>query len=177
MPGGRGRPGPRGPADRPQLSTADKAFLFAHVLAVLWYAAGLVAVQISLIRAQSEKIDVRFESFEEASHYQGQLLVPGAIATSATGLFLWSQQLGHNMFTTGWLVLVEVIYIVTLLVCLPFVGMGLRRARIAALQARRKGKTTPELEQAMADNVPLFFAGIATLLVPAAVALSVFQPF
>lgn len=144
---------------------------------MLWYAGGLVAVQISLIRAQTDKIATRWESFEEASHYQGMLLVPGAIAVAATGLFLWSQQLGNNMFTTGWLVIVEVIYIITLLVCLPFVGMGLRRARIAALQARRKGTSSPELEQAMTDSVPLFFAGIATLLVPVAAAFSVFQPF
>jgi uncharacterized membrane protein len=160
------------------MSTADKAFLFAHVLAVLWYVAGLVAVQIALIRAwQTDNLGQRSDSFEEASHYQGILLVPGSIAVAATGLFLWSQQLGNNMFTTGWLVIVEVIYIITLLVCLPFVGMGLRRARFAALQARRKGKSTPELEQAMADNVPLFFAGVATLLVPVAVGMSVFQPF
>ena len=159
------------------MSTVDKLFLFAHVLAVLWYVAGLVAVQISLIRGwQATNIGVRGDSFEEASHYQGILLVPGSIAVAATGLFLWSQQLGNNMFTTGWLVIVEVIYIITLLVCVPFIGMGLRRARIAALQARRKGKSTPELDQAMADNVPLFFAGIATLLVPVAAAFCVFQP-
>jgi uncharacterized membrane protein len=163
------------------LSTVDEAFLFAHVLASLWYVAGLTAVQISLIRGWSalggDNISVRSDAFEEATHYQGMLLVPGSIAVATTGLFLWSQQLGNNMFTTGWLVIVEVIYIITLLVCLPFVGMGLRRARIAALQARRKGASTPELDQAMADNVPLFFAGIATLLVLPAVALSVFQPF
>jgi uncharacterized membrane protein len=160
------------------LSTVDKAFLFAHVLAVLWYVSGLAAVQISLIRGwQVDNISLKSDSFEEASHYQGILLVPGSIAVTATGLFLWSQQLGNNMFTTGWLLIVEVIYIITLLVCLPFVGMGLRRARIAALQARRKGKSTAELDQAMADNVPLFFAGIATLLVVPAAALCVFQPF
>lgn len=160
------------------MSTVDEAFLFAHVLACLWYVAGLTAVQISLIRGwQVDNISLRSEAFEEATHYQGMLLVPGSIAVATTGLFLWSQQLGNNMFTTGWLVIVELIYIITLLVCLPFVGMGLRRARIAALQARRKGASTPELDQAMADNVPLFFAGIATLLVPVAAALSVFQPF
>jgi uncharacterized membrane protein len=160
------------------MSTADKAFLFAHVLATVWYVAGLTAVQISLIRAmQAENMGARSGSFEESAHYQGMLLVPGAIAVAATGLFLWSEQLGYNMFTTGWLVLVELTYIVTLLVCLPFVGMGLRRARIAALQARRKGRSSPELDAVMADNVPLFFAGIATLLVPLAAALSVFQPF
>ena len=159
------------------MSTVDKAFLFAHVLAVLWYVAGLAAVQISLIRGwQVQSVSLKSDSFEEASHYQGILLVPGSIGVATTGLFLWSQQLGNNMFTTGWLVIVELTYIITLLVCLPFVGMGLRRARIAALQARRKGTSTPELDQAMADNVPLFFAGIATLLVPVAVGLSVFQP-
>jgi hypothetical protein len=35
---------------------------------------------------------------------------------------------------------------------------------------------TPELEEAMADSVPLVFGGIATILVPAMVALSVFRP-
>jgi uncharacterized membrane protein len=160
------------------MSTFDKAFLFMHVLAAVWYVAGLTAVQISLVRAmQAENMGSRSDSFDEAVHYQGLLLVPGAIAVAATGLFLWSEQLGFNMFTTGWLVLVELMYIVTLLVCLPLVGMGLRRARIAALQARRKGRSTAELDAVMSDNVPLFFAGIATLLVPLAVALSVFQPF
>lgn len=160
------------------MSTGDKLFLLAHILSCFWYVAGLTSVQIALIRAmQAEKMDDRSTSFEEAAHYQGMLLVPGAIAVAATGLFLWSQQLDYNMFTTGWLIVVEAAYIVTLLVCLPFVGMGLRRARIAALQARRKGRSSPELDAVMADNVPLFFAGIATLLVPVATAFCVFMPF
>jgi hypothetical protein len=159
------------------MTTADKLFLFAHILSALWYVAGLVAVQIALLRAmQAENAGERSGSFEEAAHYQGLLLVPGAIAAAATGLFLWSQQLGHNMFTTWWLAGVELTYLICLLVCLPFVGMGLRRARIAALQARRKGASSPELDAAMTDNVPLFFAGVATLLVPVAAALSVFGP-
>ncbi len=160
------------------MSDIDKLFLFAHVMSLVWYVAGLTAVQISLIRAQqAENMGSRADSFDESAHYQGMLLVPGAIAVAATGLFLWSEQLGYNMFTTGWLILVEVTYILTLLVCLPFVGMGLRRARIAALQAKRKGRSTAELDAVMEDVVPLFFAGIATLLVPVAIALSVFQPF
>ena len=54
---------------------------------------------------------------------------------------------------------------------------GLRaRARIAALIAERRGEVTPELEEAMGDSVPLVFGGIATILVPAMVALSVFRP-
>lgn len=159
------------------MSTIDKAFLFLHALALVWYIAGLVAVQISLLRGiQTTDQDVRGDSFEEASHYQGILMVPGGIALAATALFFWSQ-LDYNLFGTGWLIALEVVYILTMLVCLPFVGMGLRRARIAALAARRAGRVTPELEQVMKDNVPLFFAGIATLLVPLGIALSVFRPF
>ncbi len=156
---------------------AANVFLFLQVLSAFWYVAGLAAVQISLVRGwQSDDLKVRAESFEEASHYQGVLLVPGAIATGATGVFLWTE-MDYNLITTGWLVLLEVLYIVTLLICLPLIGLGLRGARLAALQARKAGRATPEMEQAMADNVPLFFGGIATILLSAMTYLSVFRPF
>jgi uncharacterized membrane protein len=149
---------------------------FAHVLAAFWYVAGLTAVQLSLVRAwQSEELAVRADSLEEASHYQGLLLVPGAIASVASGLFLWAQ-LDYDLITTPWLLVLEALYILTLLVCLPLAGIGLRHARLAALRARKAGHATPELEQAMADPAPLLFAGLATLLVPVMVALSVFRP-
>ncbi len=149
---------------------------FVHILAAFWYVAGLTAVQLSLVRAwQSEDLAVRADSLEEASHYQGLLLVPGAIASVASGLFLWAQ-LDYDLITTPWLLALEALYILTLLVCLPLAGIGLRRARLAALRARKAGRATPELEQAMADPAPLVFGGLATLLVPVMAALSVFRP-
>jgi len=65
----------------------DNVLAFLHVLSAFWYVAGLVAVQISLVRAwQNAELEVRVQSLEEASHYQGVLLVPGAIAAgTATG--------------------------------------------------------------------------------------------
>ena len=147
------------------------------MLSAFWYVAGLTSVQLALVRGwQTQDIKTKVESFEEASHYQGTLMVPGGIGVVATGLFLWSA-LDYNLASTGWLIAVEVIYIVTLLLCLPFIGMGLRRGRIAALMAQRHGRNNPELEQAMADNVPLVFGGVAAILIPVAVALSVFRPF
>lgn len=158
------------------MSTADEAFVFLHVLAAIWYAAGLTSVQLALVRGwQTEDISTKVDAFGEASHYQGVLLVPGGIAVAATGLFLWGQ-LDYNFVTTPWLLAVETMYIVTLLVCLPLIGMGLRRARIAALMAERRGEVSQELEEAMADSVPLVFGGIAAMLVPAMAALSVFRP-
>ena len=155
---------------------ATQAFAFVHILAAFWYVAGLTAVQLSLVRAwQSEDQGVRADSLEEASHYQGILLVPGAIASVASGLFLWAQ-LDYDLITTPWLLCLEALYLVTLLVCLPLTGIGLRRARVAALRARKAGGTTLEFEQAMSDGTPLVVGGIATLLVPAIAALSIFRP-
>ena len=158
------------------MSTVDEVFVFLHLLAALWYAAGLTSVQLALVRGwQAPEVNTRVVAFSEATHYQGVLLVPGAIAVATTGLFLWGQ-LDYNFVTTPWLLGVEAMYIVTLLVCIPLMGMGLRRARIASLIAERRGETTAELEEAMADSVPLVFGGVATILVPAMVALSVFRP-
>ena len=155
---------------------ADKALAFAHILAAFWYVAGLTAVQLALVRAwQHDDLTIRADSIEEASHYQGVLLVPGAIASVATGLFLWAQ-LDYDLIATPWLVVLEGLYIATLLVCLPLAGIGLRRARLAALRVRKTRSATPELEQAITDSVPLIFGGIATLLVPVMAALSVFRP-
>jgi len=149
---------------------------FVHILAAFWYVAGLTAVQLSLVRAwQSEALDARADSLEEASHYQGILLVPGAIASIASGLFLWAQ-LDYDLSTTSWLLALEALYIVTLLVCLPLTGIGLRRARLAALQARKAGRATPQQSQALSDGGPLIASGLATLLVPVMTALSVFRP-
>ena len=156
---------------------ADDFLTFAHILAVCWFVSGLTAVQICLVRAwQSDEVTTKAESLVEAAHYQGVLLVPGTIAIGASGLFMWAQ-LDYNLLTTGWLIVLESVYVVLLFVCLPLTGMGLRRARLAALQARKRGAATAELEAAMGDNVPLVFSGIATLTVPFMAFLSVFKPF
>jgi len=150
--------------------------LFAHVLSAFWYVMGLAAVQVTLVRGwRSSEASVRAESFSEAAHYQGVLLLPGAIAGVSTGVFLWTH-LGYNVAATGWLVALESLYAFTLLVCLPVMGIGLRHMRVAALRAQREGGVTPELEEAMRDSAPLVFSGIATALVPVMALLSIVGP-
>ena len=159
------------------MSTTDELFLLVHVLAGFWYVAGLTSVQLTMVRGwKSTDIKIKAESFDEASHYQGTLLVPGGIAVLATGLFLWGQ-LGYNLLGPAWLLLLNGVYTLSLVVCLPLIGIGLRRARVAALMAERRGQSSPDLDEAMADTVPLIFGGIATMLIPVGVALSIFRPF
>ncbi len=159
------------------MTITENLFLFLHLLAAFWYVTGLAAVQLSFIRAwRSEELSVQAPAIEEASHYQGVLLIPGAIALGFTGVFLWAE-LDYNLIATGWLALLEGLYIVTLLVCLPMIGLSLRRARLAALKARRTAGADSELQQVLADNVPLVFGGLATILVPVMTLVSVFRPF
>jgi uncharacterized membrane protein len=156
--------------------TTEEALIFLHLLGAFWYVMGLTSVQISLVRSwDRENPSARADSIEEASHYQGILLVPGAIAAVSTGVFLWA--LDYNLITTPWLVIEEALFAVTLLICLPLTGAGIRRARTAALRARRAGKSTPELDAAMSDPVPMVLLGIATVIVPVVAVLSVFKPF
>ncbi len=156
---------------------AGHVFAFLHILAAFWYVAGLTAVQISLVRGwRSREVKVQAASFDEASHYQGVLLVPGAIAAGASGVSLWAQ-MGYNLIATGWLVLLWGLYLLTLLVLLPVTGLGVRRVRVAALKARKAGRSPPELEAALADNVPLVSGGLATMLLPVMAWLSIFKPF
>lgn len=155
---------------------AENTLSLLHVLAAFWYVMGLAAVQFPLIRGwQLEDVKLKAAAFEEASHYQGLLLVPGIIALGITGVFMWTQ-MDYNLITTGWLLAQEGLYLVSLLVCVPLIGLGLRRARLVSLQAEKAGRVTLELEQALADNVPIVFSGIATLLLPVMAYLALFKP-
>jgi uncharacterized membrane protein len=150
--------------------------LFLHLLSAFWYVMGLAAVQLAWVSAsRAEELPVRIAGAEEASHYQGVLLVPGAIAAGFTGAFYWASR-DYNLATTGWVLALEALYVVTLLGCLPVMGVGLRRARLAALKARRSPEVAPELDRALADSVPLVFGALATALVLAMTALSVWGP-
>ncbi len=82
----------------------------------------------------------------------------------------------YNLITSGWLLAQGVLYLVSLLVCLPLIGLGLRRVRLISLQVEKAGGIRPELEEALAGNVPIVFSGIATLLLPVMTYPAMFKP-
>jgi len=151
---------------------AEKVALFFHVTAALWMAGGLVGVLVPLARAYSvDDLSIQVLAVEEASHYQGLLLLPGAIVTGTTGLLYWAAR-GKEVFGDPVLMALGLLYLVVLLVFLPLIGLGLRRLRVAAIQSRREGVLTPELKEALEDRVALTFLGLTIVLMPGLVALS-----
>ena len=122
--------------------------------------------------------DVRFQmaAFRQAADNETGVLLPGALLSGATGVG-WGAAAGWNFVKDGWLLALWLVYLLTVFVCLPLLGLGLRRARLLSLQAAKTGEITPELEAALADNVPLVFGTLIIVLMGVMVWLAVFKPF
>jgi hypothetical protein len=140
-------------------------------------AAGIGATMLPVYRSwRSKDIQFQMAAFRQAADNETGVLLPGALLTGATGVG-WGAAAGWNFFTDGWLLALWLVFLFTVFVCLPLLGLGLRRARLLSLQASKSGKVTPELEAALADNVPLVFGTAIIVLMVVMVWLPVFKPF
>ena len=148
-----------------------------HILSMIWLGAGLGATYPLILKAWASK-DVKYQMYclVEAANNEMRILLPGAVATGVTGYF-WATYQEYNFLKTGWLAALALLYVFFYLVCLPLLGFGLRRARIAALIAAKKGEETQELRDILDDRVPIVFGTLLVLSVPLLAWLAVFKPF
>jgi uncharacterized membrane protein len=157
--------------------TAEHIWRFLHVASLFLLMTGVGAVMVPVYRAWHNK-DLRTQmyAFTSAADSETTLLLPGALLTGVTGVF-WGASSHYNFWSSRWLFVLSVLYVITTFVCLPLLGLGLRRARVASLKAWKGGRLTPELQAALADNVPLVFGTMIILLLPLMGWLAVFKPF
>ena len=152
-------------------------FRALHLLALFWMMAGLGAVMVPVWRAWSaERLDLRALMLTEAQQNETRWLLPGMLATGLTG-FAWAASENINLVTTGWLLALEIVFAIDVFVFLPLLGVGLRRVRLLALQAEKRGEVSDELREALADRVPLVFGTLLAATVPLMTWLAVFKPF
>ncbi len=149
----------------------------AHALAMIWLGAGLGATYPLILRAWASK-DLKYQAYclVEAANAETRILLPGAMATGITGFF-WAVAADYNFVKDGWLAALTLLFILFYFVCLPLLGFGLRRARLAALIANKKGEYTDELRDILNDRVPIVFGTVLVLSVPLLAWLAVFKPF
>ena len=149
----------------------------AHLLSLIWLGAGLGGTYPHILRAWSSK-DVRYQAYSlvEAAKNETRLLLPGAMATGITGFF-WAVSGDWDFIEDGWLGVLVILYVFFYFVCLPLLGFGLRRTRLAVLVAEKRGGETEELRQVLEDRVPVVFATLLVLGVPIMTWLAVFKPF
>jgi uncharacterized membrane protein len=148
-----------------------------HILSLIWLGAGLGATYPLILKAWSTK-DVQYQMYclVEAANNETRVLVPGVALTGATGFF-WGVAHEYNFLKDGWLLALSVLYVFVFLVCMPLFGFGLRRARIAALIAAKKGAVTDELREVLDDRVPIVFGTVLVVSVPVMAWLAIFKPF
>lgn len=148
-----------------------------HTLALFWLVAGIGNTVVPIWRAWfAEAIEEKALLLVEAQRNETSWLLPGMIATVFSG-YAWAAAGNYNVITTGWLAALQVLLGLDIFVFLPLMGVGLRRARILALQARKQGEVTDALRDALADNVPLVFGTLIALTIPIMTWLSIFKPF
>ena len=144
---------------------------------MIWLGAGLGATYPQILRAWSAK-DVKYQMFclVEAANSETRILLPGAMSTGITGFF-WAVAEEYNFLKDGWLAALSLSFIFFYFICLPLLGFGLRRARLASLIAAKKGQETPELRAILDDRVPIVFGTLLVLSVPWMAWLAIYKPF
>lgn len=147
------------------------------MLALVWLGAGLGATYPLILRAWASK-DVKYQMYAlvEAANNEMRILLPGALATGITG-FLWAAAEGYDFVEDGWLAALAILFVFFYFVCLPLMGFGLRRARLASLVAAKKGEETEELREVLNDRVPVVFGTLLVLSIPLMSWIAIFKPF
>ena len=159
------------------MSTSEQILRVLHFLSLFLMTAGLGAVMIALWRGwREEDVERQLVAFEDASTGHRALLMPGTIGAGATGIFL-AADAGFNFITTGWLLALELLYLIVLFVCLPVLGHALNRVEIETLKSRKQKQRTDELQGLIDDNVPIVMCLVILLLLPIMVSLAEFKPF
>ena len=148
-----------------------------HLLCIVWLSAGLGSIIPLIIRAWiTNDVSTQMHCLVEAAQNETRILLPGVMATGISGFF-WGIAAGHHFLRDGWLLAMTLLFIFCYLVCLPLLGVGLRRARTVSLVAAKEGKVTAELKELLDDRVPLVFGIILVLAMPLFVFFAVFKPF
>lgn len=147
-----------------------------HILAMIWLGAGLGSTYPLILKAWASK-DVKYQMYclVEAANNETRVLLPGAMTTGITGFF-WGVAEGYNFVKDGWLAALALLFVFFYFICLPLLGFGLRRARLASLVAAKKGEETDELREVLADRVPIVFGTLLVLSVPLMAWIAIFKP-
>lgn len=146
------------------------------MLSLIWLGAGLGATYPLILKAWASK-DLKYQMYclVEAANNETRVLLPGAMASGITGFF-WAVASDYDFIEDAWLGLLALLYVFFYFVCLPLLGFGLRRARIASLIAEKKGAETEELRRILEDRVPIVFGTALVLSVPLLAWLAIYKP-
>jgi uncharacterized membrane protein len=162
--------------ERDLVLTAQNIWKILHILSLFIYTGGLGGVLVPLYSGWSRG-EVQYQSvaFQQAAQAETSVLLPGMLLTGLTGVF-WAASAGYSYIRDLWLLALAGLYLFSIFICLPLMGVGLRRARLLALQAAKTGRMSEALRETLNDNVPMVFGTVMALLLPVMAWLAIFKP-
>lgn len=150
-------------------------FLFIHVAAALWLAAGVFASAV--VRVQRRR-DATLAGRGLAARLLWRLHVvytlPGLLVGGFVGFYLVTA--GGFRFNEVWVMAASFLYLLMFLSTLFLVTPGLQRQRLAAQQAEVSEEAVPRLELALANRLPGVLSDVNALIVLVLVFLMVLKP-
>jgi uncharacterized membrane protein len=149
--------------------------LFLHVLAALWLAAGSFAGAI--VRAQTKRAtELRDKVFglRLAWRLTTVYTLPGAIVAGLLGFYLVTAR-GFT-FSTRWVQISSLLYLVLLAIALGYLAPRLRRTLRAAEAALAAGGPSDELRRLTASPLPGILADVNALGIVVLTLLMVIKP-
>jgi len=111
-----------------------------------------------------ESIDEKVALVLSAQRAFTSAMLPGIIAVLFSG-YAWAAATNYPL-TTGLMISLQALLFLNLFLFIPLFGVALRRVKWAALSSQKESAITKELEEALADNVPLVFGTLVTLTIP-----------
>src|ERR1700730_7008665 len=112
---------------------AQNIWKLLHILALLLYTGGLGGALLPMYSAWLHR-DVQHQAaaLSLAADRETAALLPGILLTGLTGVF-WTASRGYSYIRDFWLLALALLYLFSVFICMPLLGVGLRRVRLLAL--------------------------------------------
>ena len=141
------------------------AWRFIHIISILYFCAGCGAAIMPVWKVWTvESINEKVVLILSAQRAFTSAMLPGIIAVLFSG-YAWAAATNYPL-TTGWMIGLQGLLFLNLFLFIPLFGVALRRVKWAALSSQKESIITKELEEALADNVPLVFGTLVTITIP-----------
>src|SRR5205823_4078808 len=103
--------------------TAQHVWRILHILSLLLYTGGLGGVLLPIYSGWVHK-DVGYQAaaFQQAADSETTVLLPGILLTGLTGVF-WAASAGYSYTRDFWLLALAVLYLLSVFICLPLMGV------------------------------------------------------
>jgi uncharacterized membrane protein len=165
----------RGPIEETAMSPLYVWFLFLHVAAALWLAAGVFASAV--VRVQGKRASTLAERGLAAAllwRLHVMFTLPGLLVGGFIGFYLVTA--GGFRFNEVWVMSASFLFLMMFLSTLFLVTPALQRQRHAAEQAAVSEEAVPRLELALANRLPGVLSDVNALIILVLVFLMVIKP-